>query len=106
METKTWYEEPLDEWYNDDPAPDCPVEFLRTFSLMEDDGEETSFMARATVREPLPELLQASTATRQAGEPPSSRKRKGAFVDQLQKTKGGDDFLLTTTTLPTSPSLR
>ena len=43
---------------------------------------------------PLQERLQASEAPRQAGEPPSSRKRKGAFVDQLQKTKGGDDYTL------------
>lgn len=43
---------------------------------------------------PLQERLQASEAPRRVGEPPSSRKRKGAFVDQLQKTKGGDDYTL------------
>ena len=43
---------------------------------------------------PPQERLQASEAPRRIGEPPSSRKRKGAFVDQLQKTKGGDDFTM------------
>ena len=43
---------------------------------------------------PPQERLQASEAPRRIGEPPSSRKRKGAFVDQLQKTKGGDDYTL------------